>query len=483
MTATALDLHVFGHRLRHLRRQRDLTLDQLGELVGKPAPFLSQLENGHTEPKLGLLADLAAALGANLADLVDPAAPTRRAELEIRLARAQEDPAYATLRLPHLKPSAKVSDDVLEHLVALYDAWQGADATANGTDPVRAANLRLRREMSERDNYFADIEKAAAEVLSAIGYGGYGPVSERNVADIAAHLGFTIDRVQDLPVTSRSITDLRNRVIYIPQRNEIGTRASRSTVLSTLGRFVLDHADPTNVEEYLRQRVEANYFAAAVLAPEAPVVRQLREAKADADIAAEDVKDLFYVSFEMAAHRITNLATRHLGITVHFLRTDNEGVMWKAYENNGVPLPTHPDGTIEGMRVPATWGPRQAFGADDTFTLHHQFTETVTGPFWCVTHVDTDVSPYNAITLGTTADQARFFRGGDTKRRLVAPANDPATAERQRIMGRLAGQVWPSARDRQHVVASALDTRGGFDPYPGVDMDEVIDFLDRRGAL
>lgn len=482
MTTAPLDLDTFGHRLRHLRRNRDLTLDQLGDLVAKPAPFLSQLENGRTEPKLSLLGDLAAALGVSLAELVDPTPPTRRAELEIRIAKAQVDPEYAMLQLPHFKPSAKISDDVLEHMVALYDAWRGADAVGSGTDPVRAANLRLRREMSENDNYFAPIERAAAHTLSAIAYPGHGPVSEHNVADISAHHGFTIDRVQDLPVTARSLTDLRNRVIYISQRNEISTRASRSIVLSTLGRFVLEHGDPTTVEEYLRQRVESNYFAAAVLAPEAPVVQHLREAKAEGNIAAEDVKDLFYVSYEMAAHRITNLATRHLDITVHFLRTDNEGVLWKAYENDNVPVPTHPDGTIEGMRVPVTWGPRQAFMADDTFTLHPQYTETVTGPFWCVTHVETDSTPYNAVTLGTTADQAKFFRGSDTSRRFVAPANDPSTAAREKAMRRLAGQVWPSARDRQSVVAAALDTPGGFTPYPGVDMDEVIDFFGRRAG-
>ena len=86
-----------------------------------------------------------------------------------------------------------------------------------------------------RDNYFENIERLATETLSAIGYPGYGPVSERNVSDIVGNFGFSIDRVQDLPVTARSITDLRHRVIYISQRNEIGTRASRSILLSTLG--------------------------------------------------------------------------------------------------------------------------------------------------------------------------------------------------------------------------------------------------------
>ena len=44
-----VDSLVFGQRLRHLRRSRDLTLDQLGELVGKQASFLSLIENGKRE--------------------------------------------------------------------------------------------------------------------------------------------------------------------------------------------------------------------------------------------------------------------------------------------------------------------------------------------------------------------------------------------------------------------------------------------------
>ena len=54
-----IDLLTFGQRLRHFRRQRGMTLDALGAIVGKPAPYLSNLENGKREPKLGLINALA----------------------------------------------------------------------------------------------------------------------------------------------------------------------------------------------------------------------------------------------------------------------------------------------------------------------------------------------------------------------------------------------------------------------------------------
>ncbi len=480
MATSTIDTLVFGHRLRHERRRRGLTLDQLGELVGKPGPSLSQLENGHTEPKLGLIRELADALGCSAADLLDSRPPSRRAELEIAVARIQAEPRYRGLRLPHLKPGAKVPDDVLEHVVALYGELQAAEAAAvSATDPARVANLRLRSEMRERDNYYPDFEAAATEALAAIDYPGYGPISERMLIDLAAHFGFTIDRVQDLPKSARSVTDLENRVVYIPQRNELPTRSARSVVLSTIGHFALHHSDPRNIEEYLRQRVESNYFAAAVLAPEAPAVKVLREAKANGDVSTEDLKEVFYISYEMAAHRITNLATRHLGITVHFMRTDEEGVIRKAYENDGVPFPAHVDGTLEGQRVPPTWGPRQAFQSSDTFSLHHQYTDTPVGPFWCVTHVEVDASPHSAVTLGTTEDQAGYFRGSDTTRRLVSSAASIAESIDDRA-SRWAGRVWPSARDRQHVVAGLPELGERFSPFPGVDIAEVYEFVDRH---
>ena len=73
-----IDLATFGQRLRHFRRQRRLTLDGLGEKVGKPGPYLSNLENGKREPKLSLVEALADALDIDAAELLDPTPPSRR---------------------------------------------------------------------------------------------------------------------------------------------------------------------------------------------------------------------------------------------------------------------------------------------------------------------------------------------------------------------------------------------------------------------
>jgi transcriptional regulator with XRE-family HTH domain/predicted transcriptional regulator len=491
---SAFDPLVFGQRLRHLRRQAGLTLEALGQSVGRPPSYLSQLENGHREPRLSTVNDLAGALGCSPADLLSQAAPNRRAELEVALAHIQEDGPYRQLQLPYLRPSARLDDTALEHIVALYERVRelggavspsASHGEPSGTSPAgaRAANAAMRDEMRKRDNHFEEVEAAATAALDAVGYSGPGAVSERHLTDVAAHFGFTIARVQDLPPSTRSITDVQRRVVYVPQRNATGgQRSSRSVIAQTLGHFALGHSEPVDFDGYVRQRVEANYFAGALLAPERSVVRVLADAKAQEDISVEDLSEQFYISYEMAAHRLTNLITRHFDIPIHFQRSDPEGILWKAYENDGVLLPSDVDGTIEGQRLCRWWSSRQAFESEDSYALHYQYTETIAGTFWCVTHIDIDRERGDAITVGTTEAAARWFRGSDTTRRAASTCPDPGCCRRPPAdaVERWEGLAWPSARDHSHFVSGLPTDTVVFSPYPGVDLTDVYSFLDRR---
>ena len=128
-------------------------------------------------------------------------------------------------------------------------------------DRARMANAQLRTEMRACNNYFPDIEVSAKEALDAVGYPGSGPVSERLLTAIAAHFGFSIERVRGMPRSARSVTDQRRRVIYIPDRDGLTLRAARSVVLQTLGHFALDHQTTGDFADYLRQRIESNYLS------------------------------------------------------------------------------------------------------------------------------------------------------------------------------------------------------------------------------
>jgi XRE family transcriptional regulator, fatty acid utilization regulator len=474
--SAGLDLALFGQRLRHARRARGLTLAELGARVGRAPSVLSLLENGRREPKLSLIEALAGALSVPAAELLRREPPSRRAQLEIALEEAQRDPDSADLGLPYLRVGARVPNDVLEHVVALHAELRRQRAKPTATpEEAREANADLRAMMRQRGNYFAPIERAAAEALAAAGYAG-GALSQKLLLSVVSHHGFSVKYVHDLPRSARSVTDLRNRRIYLKQES-MGMHTPRTVLLQALGHFVLGHSAPADFADFLRQRVEANYFAAAVLVPEEPAARFLREAMQDRSLSVEDLRDVFAVSYEMAAHRFTNLATHHLGLPCHFVKNDAGGIIYKAYENDGVVFPADEAGAIEGQRMCREWSGRQVFAAADRFSPLYQYSDTPSGTYWCVAFVDPGPERDFAITLGVPFEHSRWFRGRETTRRVTSACPDGECCQRPpaRLAARWDGLAWPSARAHSHIL-SALP-RGSF---PGVDEADVYAFLEKH---
>jgi len=478
MGLLSLDPLVFGRRLRHYRKTRGLTLKQLGSRVGKQAPYLSMVESGKRRPRAEFIELLAQVLDVRTADLLRAELPDRRSRLEVGLERAQDEPLYRQLHLPYIKAMIGVSDEVLEHLLTLYEELKRVHMPATpAVADARAANIALRNELRRHDLHLASIEKVAADALNAVGYSGSGALPQRLLNDLTAHFGFTVHQVQEVPASTRSVTDLRRRLIFIPQRDALRTRAARAVILQTLGHFALEHEEPSSFFEHLRQRIECNYFAAAVLVPERAAVSILESARSEGDLSVGDLKELFYVTYETAAHRFVNLATRFLGIRTHFVRSDAEGIIWKAMENDGVPFPTAIDGGTEGERLCRKWGTRQVFHSADKFAAHYQYTDTPNGTFWCATHVEADSASHHAITVGTAAEDADVFRGSDTPRHTVSRCPDDLCCRKPSatLSSRWQGQMWASPRAQSHV-PSAMPTGA----FPGTDIAEVYDFLDQN---
>jgi predicted transcriptional regulator/DNA-binding XRE family transcriptional regulator len=471
-----IDLATFGQQLRHLRRARGLTLTELGVRVGRAPSALSLLENGRREPKLSLIEQLAAVLSVPVAELLSRQPPSRRAQLEIALTDAQQDPSYRRLGLPQLRIGARVPTDVLEHLVAVAAELRAQRSKPTATpEEARAANAALRDAMRERGNYFDAIEREAASALRAGGYAG-GALSQGMLVSVVSHHGFAVRYVQDLPRSVRSLTDLRNRRIYVKQES-VGAHSPRAIVLQALGHFLLDHQVPRDFADFLRQRVEANYFAAAVLIPEPAAVTVLAAAKQTRDLAVEDLVDLYSVSYEMAAHRFTNLATHHLDLSCHFVKNDASGIIYKAYENDGVVFPADPSGAIEGQRLCRQWSGRQVFAVADRFSPYCQYSDTPSGTYFCVAQVDPRADLGFAITLGVPYEHSRWFRGREatTRTRSACPDGECCSRPPAALAGRWEGQAWPSARAHSHIL-SALPAGS----FPGVDDADIYEFLDRH---
>jgi predicted transcriptional regulator/DNA-binding Xre family transcriptional regulator len=453
-----------------------MTLDQLGAAIGRAASQLSVIENGKRELKLGEVQKLAKALGVTLDELLSSEAPSRRAALEIALARAQRGPLYATLGLPVLPVRKSLSDEAIETILGLHDELQRLHSERALTpEEARRVNTALRRSMRARNNYFPELEKTAGDLLKAVGHDG-GPLSQRVASDLATHLGFALHYVHDLPTSTRSVTDLQNGRIYLPVTDAAGTD-QRSTLLQALAGHVLGLGEPTDYADFLRQRVETNYLAGALMVPEKSAAAFLRAAKDKRELSVEDLRDAFAVTYETAAHRFTNLATQHLGIPVHFLKVHESGAISKAYENDNVQFPTDALGAVEGQNVCRYWSARRVFDEADRFSPYHQYTDKPTGTYWCTSRIQTTSRGAFSVSVGTPFAHVKWFRGRDTTNRFTSACPDETCCRRppENLSRRWERKSLPSPRLNSSLLA-AMPTG----VFPGVDSTDVFRFLENH---
>lgn len=479
MVSPHTELDTLGHRLRHFRTAAGLTLDQLGERAGVAPSQLSLVENGKREPKLSTLQSIARELGLELTELLSGEAPSRRASLEIELERAQKGALYASLGLPRVRVTKGTADETLEAVVGLHRELQRRASEAIATpEEARRANTELRELLRQQDNYLPDIEAIAEERVRAAGHTS-GALTHRTVGIMAEQLGFDLIYVSDLPSSTRSVIDLENGRIYLPPASIPGGHGLRSMALQAMAHRILRHERPRSYAEFLRQRLEINYYAACCLMPQTAAVSFLTQAKRDRNLAVEDFRDAFGVTHEAAAHRFTNLATSKLDMRMHFLRVSGDGALLRGYENDALPLPTDVTGAIEGQVVCRKWSARSAFDRTNRTTELYQYTDTPAGTFWCATQTGSTSDGEFSISVGVPFDDAKWFRGRETTERSVSTCPDESCCRRpsDELASRWKDKAWPSARVHTHTFAPL--PRGTF---PGVDDTEVYEFLSRHEA-
>jgi transcriptional regulator with XRE-family HTH domain len=479
MPTRSSDLVTLGLRIRHFRSERGLTLDQLGDQVGLAGSQLSLIENGRREPKLSTLQDVATALAVPVTELLSGEAPNTRAALEIELARAQKNPIYGALGLPTVKVTKGMPVTALESLLGLHRelARRASEAIAT-PEEARRANTELRERMRDQDNYMPEIEQLAEDQVRASGHVS-GALTHREVSVMAEQLGFNLFYVNDLPDSTRSVTDLVNHRIYLPPASIPGGHGLRSMALQAMGHRLLGHERPDSYAEFLWQRLQINYFAAACLMPRNASVAFLGGAKRERELSVEDFRDAFGVTHEAAALRLTNLATSHLDIPLHFLRVNGDGALQKGYENDGLPLPVDVTGSIEGQYVCKQWSARSAFTHTNRTTEFYQYTDTPAGTFWSATQTGATDAREFSISVGAPFAQAKWFRGRETTQRAVSTCPDESCCRRpaSEVYSRWAGKAWPSARLHAHVLSPLPSGT-----FPGVDDTEVYEFLEAHAA-
>ena len=468
------DALTIGRRIRQLRTARGMTLEELAAAVERAPSQLSMIENGKREPKVTLLRAIARALGTSLDALLASEPLDERSTLEIQLERAMRGQTFQALGIAPFRVGKTVPTEALRALMALQGEIERLRDERSATpEEARRANVALRRLMRTQNNYFPDLEQHARGILDAVGHPG-GPLTQRTASDIAAHLGFTLHYVSDLPQTTRSVADIKNGRLYLSSR--VTAKADpRTAVLQALSSRILGHCEPHSYAEFLRQRVETNYLTGALLIPEAHVAPALRDAKARRALSIEDLRDTYSVSYETAAHRFTNLATTHLDIPVHFLKVHESGTITKAYENDDVNFPTDRLGSIEGQLCCRKWTSRVVFDVDDHFNPYYQYTDTGNGTYWCTARVEASSEGAHSVSVGVRFDDTKWFLGRDTPNRGVSKHSVEVCCRRApaELESAWREHSWPNVRTPRTLLAT-LPTGS----FPGVDSSEVYEFLE-----
>ncbi len=310
-----------------------------------------------------------------------------------------------------------MSDATLKTIVGLHREPDRRARMAISTPEGGAASYHpAPDDDAERNNHLPEIELIAEQATKAVRHSSGALTAPHGCGDGWAGVGLTIVHTDDLPHPARAVVDLEHGRIYIPPAFSIpGGHGLRSLALQAMANTVLEHGGPTDHADFLRQRLEASYFAAACPMPRAASVDFLERAKRERNIAIEDFRDTFGVTHEGAALRFTNLATHYLGITLHYL--------W----NNG-------DGTVEGthgerrssaapgrdllVRRRARWssatGAREkAFARATRTSEHYQYTDTPAGTFFESTQTGTGATAEFSITLGVPYAESKWFRGAN----------------------------------------------------------------------
>lgn len=475
----ASDALTLGRRVREHRTQRGMTLEQLASAVDRAPSQLSAIENGKREPRLPLLRALAAALGVTVDELLLDEAPSERAGLEIAVERAQRGTVFGSLGIQAIRVSKATSDETLKAILGLHQEVERLHRERAATpEEARRANTELRAEMRVAGNYFPELERSATQLLDSVGYSG-GPVSQQTTSNLAEKLGFSLHYVSDMPHSTRSVIDRRNGRIYLG--SNLPSRDARAPILRALASLVCGHEEPRNYADFLRQRVEANYLAGAVLLPEAAAVEQLSDAKKQRQISMEDLRDAFGVSYEMAAHRFTNLASERLGLQVHFMKAHESGTLIKAYENDGVRFPSDALGNFEGAMVCRNWTARTVFSQPDRFNPWYQYTDMAAGgTYWCTSRVEKAKEGLYSVSVGVRFDDVKWFRGRETahRSRSFCPDDRCCRQASSELTGKWEAAAWPEAATPTSLLA-ALPTG----TFPGVDSNEVYAFLEKNEKL
>ena len=167
---------ILGKHLQQLRKERDLTLEQLAQKSGVSRSMLSQIERGQANPTFGTLWNLSHALGLEMSELVEEIETNHPSDHKIEHVSAENTPC---IRNPHngctlriLSPSSLIEQfewyeleirpngilDSQPHIQGCHEHL----TVLSGVASVRCGDKTLHLDTGETARYRADVPHSIA---------------------------------------------------------------------------------------------------------------------------------------------------------------------------------------------------------------------------------------------------------------------------------------------------------------------------------
>jgi transcriptional regulator with XRE-family HTH domain len=321
---------ILGLRVRAWRGQRGWTLKEFGERAGLSISYLSEIEQGRKYPKPAKLLALARGLGVPYDELVALSSHDNSVESLLRSPLIGGFPFEAFGVRP--EDVVRVLSETPDRARALARAFVELGRTYDlKREDVLLAALRSYQEM--HDNYFPDLEEAAATFRFEHGIAGRTPPSAEFLRGILAQRhGYRVDDTQlggvaelrglrSVFVDGKAPRLLINPRLMPSQRAFVLARELGYRVLGLRERALTSSWIQVDSFEQVLNNFKASYFAGAVLLEAATLREEITT------FFAQDCfrgSDLLAVSRSLAAtpellfHRLTELLPRFFGLKEMF---------------------------------------------------------------------------------------------------------------------------------------------------------------------
>ncbi|MCR9088468.1 MAG: short-chain fatty acyl-CoA regulator family protein [Rhodobacteraceae bacterium] len=355
-----------GPRLRRLRVENGQTQAQMARALGISTSYVNLLEKNERSVSVPVLLKLFESYRVDWREIAEDDETVQLADIRAAL----QDPLFESVRpdLPQLRAALTHSPDLAGCFLRLHGAYLAATdqlMSLAGTEESGGAVLPATPEAGvhnffrRNQNYFDDLEQAA----EAFWAGEKVPADEvygALKARLRDRLGLRVRLVPaiEMPGTLREYDEER-REVRISEAMDHPNRVFQLVHVSGLIEqgpaldMLLEKSGLSDRLGRARCRVElANYFAAAVLMPYGPFLREALSSKYDFDHLATR----FGVSFEQACHRATTLhRSGAKGVPFFFLRIDKAGNVTKRFNSTDFHLAEY-GGACPRLEVHTSFG-------------------------------------------------------------------------------------------------------------------------------